>query len=190
MKGGLAMAKIALLFENGTEEVEALTVVDLVRRVGIDCKVVSASGHKQLEGARKIKVTADEVIEDHDFSQDDMLVIPGGMPGTNNLEANELVQKAIRYMNDNDKYLAAICAAPKILGHAGLLKDKKASIYPGMDDELVGAKVSHDPVSVDGKFITSRGVGTAIEFALTIIETLTDRKTADDLAKAVVYSRA
>lgn len=178
---------IALLFANGTEEVEALTVVDLVRRAGIECSIVSVSGDKLVTGSHNITITADAVIEDYDFARDEMIVFPGGMPGTNNVEAHPLVQKAITDAADSGKYLAAICAAPKILAHAGLLKGKKAGIYPGMEAELEGSNVSFDQVSVDGKFITSRGLGTAIPFALQIIETLTDKETAVKIGKAVVY---
>ena len=181
------MARIALMFANGTEEVEALTVVDLVRRAGIDCSIVSVTGKREALSSHNVLITADETIEEHDFSKDDMLVFPGGMPGTNNVEAHPLVQKAIKEAAAADKYLAAICAAPKILAHAGLLKGRKAGIYPGMEAELEGSKVSYDSVSVDGKFITSRGLGTAIDFGLKIIETLTDKETADKIAKAVVY---
>lgn len=178
---------IAVLFANGTEEIEALTVVDLVRRAGLECSIVSITGELKATGSHNITITADEIIENHDFSKDDMVVFPGGMPGTNNLEAHPLVQEAIKTAVANDKYLAAICAAPKILAHAGLLKGRKAGIFPGMENELEGSQVSYDQVSTDGKFITSRGLGTAIPFALKIIETLDNAEKAEKIGKAVVY---
>ena len=175
------MTKVALLFSNGTEECEALIVVDILRRAGMDLKIVSVSGDKTVTGSHDIKVVADELIEEHDFAADDVLVIPGGMPGTNLIEANEYAQKAIKLMADSNKYVCAICAAPKILGHGGYLVGKNACIYPGMDAELTGAKVNHDEVNVDGKFITSRGLGTAIPFALAIMEQVLTELAADTL---------
>lgn len=181
------MTKVALLFSNGTEECEALIVVDILRRAGMDLKIVSVSGDKTVTGSHDIKVVADELIEEHDFVADDVLVIPGGMPGTNLIEANEYAQKAIKLMADSNKYVCAICAAPKILGHGGYLAGKNACIYPGMDDELTGAKVNHDEVNVDGKFITSRGLGTAIPFALAIMEQVQGKAAADEMAAKIVF---
>lgn len=181
------MAKVALLFSTGTEECEALNVVDILRRAGMDVSIISISGDKAVTGSHDITIVADELIEEHDFSLDDVLVIPGGMPGTNIIEANEYAQKAIKLMSDSDKYVCAICAAPKILGHGGYLKDKNACIYPGMDDELTGAKVNHDEVNVDGKFITSRGLGTAIPFALAIIGEVNGQQAAEKMANTIVF---
>lgn len=181
------MAKVALLFATGTEECEALNVADILRRAGMELSIVSISGDKQVTGSHAITIIADELIEDHDFSGDDVLVIPGGMPGTNNMEAHPLVQKAIKDMSETGKYVCAICAAPKILGHGGYLVGKKACIYPGMDAELTGADVNHEPVNVDGKFITSRGLGTAIPFALAIMAEVMGKDAADKMATTIVF---
>lgn len=181
------MAKIALLFTTGTEECEALIVADILRRAKEDLSIISVSGSKTVTGSHNITVIADELIEEHNFEEDDVLVIPGGMPGTNNLEANGYVQAAVDKLNAEGKLICAICAAPKIFGHKGLLAGKKAGIYPGMEDELQGANVSFDEVSVDGNIITSRGLGTAIPFALAILEKIEGRQTAVDMAKKIVF---
>lgn len=181
------MARIALLFSNGTEECEALIVADVLRRAGMELNIISISGDKTLTSSHDIRVVADELIEEHDFTKDDALVIPGGLPGTNYIEAHELVQKAIRYMADSDKYVCAICAAPKILGHGGYLTGRNACIYPGLEAELTGAKVNFDEVNVDGKFITGRGLGTAIPFALKILEQFQGKEAADAMAAKIVF---
>lgn len=183
------MAKIALLFTTGTEECEALNVVDILRRAGEDLSVISVSGDRTVTGSHDITIVADEVIEEHDFSADDVLIIPGGAPGTDNLEASKYVQKAIDDMNAKGKLICAICAAPKILGHKGLLKGRKAGIYPGLEKELEGAEVSFDDVSVDGNFVTSRGLGTAIPFALAILSSLEGKNVADVMAERIVFGR-
>lgn len=181
------MAKIALLFTTGTEECEALNVVDILRRAGEKVSIISVSGDKKVTGSHDITIIADEIIEEHDFMDDDVLIIPGGMPGTNNLEANDSVQKAIDLLVSRDKLVCAICAAPKILGHKGLLAGRKAGIYPGMDKELTGANVSYDEVSVDGNFITGRGLGTAIPFGLEILAKLQGREASDAMAAKIVF---
>lgn len=181
------MANIALLFTTGTEECEALNVADILRRAGENVNIISASGDKTVTGSHNITIIADEIIEEHSFENDDVLIIPGGMPGTNNLEASELVQKAIDLLVSKDKLVCAICAAPKVLGHKGLLVGRKAGIYPGMDEELTGANVSYDEVSVDGNFITSRGLGTAIPFGLEILAKLQGREAAEAMASKIVF---
>ena len=181
------MAKIALLFTTGTEECEALNVADILRRAGEDLSIISVSGEKTVTGSHDITIVADEIIEGHDFKDDDVLIIPGGAPGTDNLEASEYVQQAIDMFSAEDKLICAICAAPKILGHKGLLQGRKAGIYPGLEAELEGANVSFDEVSVDGKYVTSRGLGTAIPFALTILSILEGNKAADIMAERIVF---
>ena len=182
------MSKVALLFAEGTEECEALNVVDILRRAGMDLSIISISGDRKVTGSHDITIIADEIIEEHDFSADDVLVIPGGMPGTNYMEQNPFVQKAIKELYDSGRYVCAICAAPKILGHGGYLAGKNACIYPGMDEELVGANVNHGPVNRDGNVITSRGLGTAIPFALEIISALQGSEKAREMAQKIVFS--
>ncbi len=181
------MSKVLIFMAEGHEEIEALTVVDLLRRAGIEIEMVSITGNKKVPGAHGITTYCDKLIENTDFESADMLVLPGGMPGTLNLELCEPLMDQVHGFNTSKKGLAAICAAPTVLGKAGILNGKKATCYPGMEKDLVGAEFSTDPVCHDGHIITSRGLGTAIPFALEIIKTFTDEATAEQIAKSVVY---
>lgn len=172
---------------DGCEEIEALTVVDIARRAGIEVAMISVSGKKEVKGAHGINFQTDIPAEYMDFDMLDGIVLPGGMPGTLNLGANEYVQKTIAAFAGEGKLVSAICAAPSVLGEAGLLQGKRATSYPGFEDKLVGAEVCADPVVVDGHIITSRGMGTAIDFALAIVEYLLDKETAKDLSKSIIY---
>lgn len=180
------MKKVCVLLAEGFEEVEALTAVDLIRRAKIYVDTISIGEDDMVLGAHGITVQTEDLFADVDFSQFDMIVLPGGMPGTTNLEAHSGVRKVIADAMENGQYLAAICAAPTILGHMGLLKGRKATCYPGMEGELQGASVSGGHVVVDDNLITSRGVGTAIEFALRLVELLTDDEKAAEIRHAIV----
>ena len=171
------MSKVNVYLADGFEEVEGLTVVDLLRRAGIETDMVSIMGRKEITGARKIPVLADKLFEEQD--DPDVIVLPGGMPGTLHLKAHEGLADLIRKADKEGKLLAAICAAPTIYGEMGLLEGKNATCYPGMEDK--------QPVVVDGNFVTSRGVGTAIAFALTLVTILKDEETAKSLANSIVY---
>ena len=181
------MSKVFIFMAEGHEEIEALTVVDLLRRAGIDIEMVSITGNKRVPGSHGIISVSDKLIEQVDLDSADMLVLPGGMPGTLNLELCQPLMDAIHSFNGQGKHIAAICAAPTVFGKAGLLEGKVATCYPGMEADLVGAKVSTDKVCHDGNIITSRGLGTAIEFALEIIKTLDSQDKADKIATSVVY---
>ena len=181
------MKKTAILFAHGYEEVEALTVVDLLRRAKIGCDIISVAGSACVTGAHSISIGADRNFSETDFSQYDGVILPGGMPGTTNLAADERVLALLRNFADAGKLTAAICAAPTVLAKAGLLEGKKAVCYPGMEEQLTGANVSFDPVAVDGTVITSRGLGTAIPFALSIVQYFEGRERAEALASSVVY---
>ena len=172
---------------DGCEEIEALTVVDLARRAGIEVAMISITGKKEVTGSHNITFQTDIPAEFMNFDMLDGIVLPGGMPGTLNLGANEYVQKTIADFAKNGKLVAAICAAPSILGEAGLLEGKHAVCYPGFEAKLLGASTSTDAVAVDDNIITSRGMGTAIEFSLEIIAYLLDRQKADELAKGIIY---
>ena len=164
------MSKAAIFFGTGYEEIEALTVVDILRRAGITADLVSITGEREVTGSHGITVKMDQLFEEVDFDSVDIIVLPGGMPGTTNLEAyNPLMDKVDEFYRQ-DKYIAAICAAPSILGHKGILKGKKACSNPGFESHLEGADVKQEPAVVDGHIITSRGMGTAIPFGLAILE--------------------
>ena len=170
----------------GFEEIEAVTIVDVLRRGGIEAASVSVTGSKTIRGAHGISVCADKLFAEADYIECEMIVLPGGMPGTKNLLAHDGLTSKITSFAYDKKYLAAICAAPMVLGELGVLEGKNATIYPGMEKKLAGAKVSTDKVVMDGNIITSRGPGTAIEFALAIVDTLKGKDEAAKLRKALV----
>ena len=178
---------VYVLLAEGFEEVEALTPVDLLRRAGVETRLVGVTG-ATVCGARGINVVTDLSMDEVDLAKADMLVLPGGMPGTTNLYADKRVTDAVRTMADAGKYVAAICAAPSIiLGGMGLLEGKKATCYPGMEEQLTGAMASTEPVVRDGSVITSRGLGTAIPFALALVAYFCGEKQAQALAKSIVF---
>ena len=181
------MKKLYIFLADGFEEIEGLTVVDIARRAGIEVVMVSITGNKMVQGAHEICISTDILFENQDFTDADMLVLPGGMPGTNALMEHEGLRNLLIDFDKQKKNLAAICAAPSVFGVNGLLMGKKAVCYPGFEEKLHGAVVSYDNVAIDGHVITSRGMGTAIEFALAIVTKLVDEATSDRLAKAIVY---
>ena len=181
------MKKLGVFMADGCEEIEALTVVDLARRAGIEVAMISITGEKIVKGAHGIDFLTDIPAEYMDFDMLDGIVLPGGMPGTLNLGANTYVQKMIAQFATEGKLVSAICAAPSVLGEAGLLDGKKATSYPGFEEKLLGAEICTDAVVMDGNIITSRGMGTAIDFALAIIEYLLDKETANKLGTGIIY---
>ncbi len=182
------MSKVYIFLAEGFEEVEALTVVDLLRRAEIDITMVSIMDTKRVAGAHGITIEADELYDDVNFSQAKMLVLPGGMPGTKYLGEHEGLVTMLKSFNDKNKLIAAICAAPSVLGVNGILKGKKATSYPGFEDKLVDAVVSTDSVVNDQNIITSRGLGTAIPFALKIIERLKGKDTSKSISESIIYT--
>ena len=181
------MKKLGVFMADGCEEIEALTVVDLARRAGIEVAMISITGEKLVKGAHGIDFHTDIPAEYMDFDVLDGIVLPGGMPGTLNLGANEYVQKIIAQFAEEGKLVSAICAAPSVLGEAGLLRGKRATSYPGFEEKLLGAETCTDAVVVDGNIITSRGMGTAIDFALAIIGYLLDIDTVSELSRGIMY---
>lgn len=181
------MSKVCVFFGTGYEEIEALTVVDILRRQGIDTEMVSIMGEKTVVGSHQIPVVMDSLIEDVDFSKVDVLVLPGGLAGTKNLEACTLLMEQVDAFASAGKTVCAICAAPSILGHRGLLKGKRAIAYPGFEDQLEGALVVYEPAVQDGNIITGRGMGCSIPFALKIVEHLAGAQASDEMAEKIVY---
>lgn len=167
----------------GFEEIEALTVVDLLRRVDIDVASVSVTGEKTVEGAHGIKVNTDYLFEEVDYERCQMIVLPGGLPGAYNLRDHKGLCKNIVRFAAEGKGLAAICAAPLVLGSLGLLSGKKATIYPGMEEELKGAEAMDFPVVRDVNIITSQGPATAMKFAKTIVEYFKGKEAGEALAE-------
>ena len=181
------MKRVSVLLADGFEEIEALTVVDLLRRAKVYVDTVSITDEYTVRGAHGIPVQTEDLFDETDLSETDMIVLPGGMPGTTNLGAHSGVRKAVKGFYDEGKYVAAICAAPTVLSDLGILKGKRATCYPAMEEELQGALLTGTAVAVDGNIITSQGVGTAIEFALQLIEILEGRKKALEIGQSIVY---
>lgn len=162
--------KINVFLAQGFEEIEVVTPVDIWRRAGFEVTMVSVTNTKVVEGAHGIALVADVLFEDANFENDFMLFLPGGLPGANNLEAHNGLQKLIERQAAKKAEIAAICAAPYLLGKMGILKNKKAVCYPGFENELEGAIISTANVEVDGNIVTGKAPGAAIPFALAIVE--------------------
>lgn len=181
------MSKVCVFFGTGFEEIEALTVVDLLRRASVDVAMVSITGEKQVTSSHKVTVEMDMLLEEVDFSKVDMIVLPGGMPGTTNLEECKPLMEQVEIFYKEGKYLSAICAAPSIFGHKGMLKGRNACSYPDFESHLEDAGVTKNPVEISDNIITSRGMGTAIDFGLAIVARMTDEQTAQDLSEKIIY---
>lgn len=182
------MSKAAVFFGTGYEEIEALTVVDILRRAGVETVMVSVMKEKSVAGSHDIRVEMDALIGEIDFTGLDVIVLPGGMPGTKNLEACEALMAQVDIFAAQGKIVAAICAAPSILGHRGILKGKKACSFPSFESHLEGAEVLQQPAVMDGNLITGRGMGAAIPFGLKILEKLQGEEAARKMAEAIIFA--
>jgi 4-methyl-5(b-hydroxyethyl)-thiazole monophosphate biosynthesis len=177
---------VYVFLAEGFEEVEALTPIDCLRRCGIEVITVGVGG-EYIKSSHNIVIKADITEDRVELSKDiQMVICPGGMPGTLNLEKSQTVQKTIDYCVENGIYVACICAGPIILGHKGLLQGKKACCYEGFEKDLLGAEVSYDNVVVSDKFVTSRGMGVALEFGIKLAELLTSTERAKKLADSIM----
>ena len=178
---------VYILLAPGFEETEALAPADLLRRANIETATVSITG-EPVPGSHGVTVTADIALEDVDLSRADMVVLPGGGPGYKNLGKDPRVEQLVRAAVEKDLWVAAICAAPTLLGRWGLLEGKQAVCYPGMEEGLTGAQAKMDRGVVrDGKVITGRAAGDAIDFAAELIEVLRDRAAADKVLESICY---
>lgn len=177
---------VYVFLANGFEETEAIAPIDMLRRAGKEVITVGVTG-KIVTGSHGIPVTAD-ITEDEltDFSAAEMIVLPGGMPGTLNEEASAVVQSAIDYCTDNSIPVGAICAAPSILGHKGLLEGKTAVCYTGFEKDLKGAVIGTAGVVTDGLITTARGAGVAVEFGLELVKVLCGQAESDRLRSAIL----
>lgn len=183
------MKSVLVPLAHGFEDLEAVTIVDLLRRAGIE--VITAGLQSGLvKGARGTRVQPDATLDEVIGRDFDMIVLPGGMPGAENLTNDPRIQALLKRLSEAGKYTAAICAAPIALAQAGLLDGKRATSYPGFVDRLPipGVRYLTDPVVIDGKVVTSRGPGTAMDFALTLIELLQDKVTRDKVEAGLVRS--
>lgn len=181
------MKKAVMLFAEGFETVEALMVVDILRRGGVEVTMASITEDEMVQSAQGVSVMMDEVLGEVDLLSYDAIILPGGMPGTIHLGESEAVRKALLAMNEAGKIVSAICAAPGVLGKAGLLEGKKACSYPDHEVNLTGAEVVRTPVAVDGNIVTSRGMGTAMEFGFALLTKLMGEDKTAEIKKSVIY---
>ena len=180
---------IYVFLAEGFEETEAIAPIDCLRRAGKTVRIAGVGG-TVIRGAHGIEVgcdlTAEEITLDDNL---EMVVLPGGMPGTVNLGNSNAVRDALTFCAEHDRYIAAICAAPTVPGKMGLLKGKRATCYPGCEGDLTGAYYIPEPAVADGRFLTGRGPGAAMDFGLLLVETLCGRQTAEKLAAGMVYTK-
>ncbi len=175
---------VYLFLADGFEECEALVPLDILRRGGIEVKTVGI-GKDLICGSHNITVKTDIIDRDASFVDLNAVILPGGMPGTTNLENSKAVKEAIVFAKDNKKLICAICAAPKILGGMGLLKGKRATCFPSFEEYLLGAEISDNFVVRDGNIITAKGAGVAFEFGFEILTALKDKFTTENLKKTM-----
>lgn len=182
------MIKVAVLVAEGFEEIEAVSIIDVLRRAEFEVTVVSITDKLEITGSHNIKIIADQLFEDVNYKLIDMIVLPGGMPGAINLNKHSGLRKQILNFNKEGKRLGAICAAPLVLGNLGILKNKIATCYPGFENQLIGAKTSDNNIEVSDKIITGKGAGVAIEFALKIVEIFKGKELAVELAQKMIFN--
>jgi len=186
------MASVLIPLANGCEELEAVTIIDLLRRAGIEVTTASLDTGSQVNpvtASRGVVLIADMTLDNAMQQSYDMLVLPGGLPGADYLDKDQRIHDLLKQMAAANQYTAAICAAPKILAHAKLLEGKSATSYPGVIDKmnLVNTEITEDSVVQDDKIITSRGPATAMEFALTLIEALLSKEKRDEVAAGLLW---
>ncbi|MGN1122772.1 MAG: DJ-1 family glyoxalase III [Eubacterium sp.] len=175
---------VYVFLADGFEIIEALSPVDMLRRAKADVKTVGVTG-KTVRSSCGVEVNADIAITEIKYDELEAIVLPGGLQGTLNLEADQTVQKTIDYCVDNNILVCAICAAPSVLGHKGILRGKKATCFPGFEEALNGAVLCDDYVAVDGNFITARGAGVSVDFGLEIVSKLYGRELSDKIRKTI-----
>lgn len=181
------MSKVSIFMADGMEEVECLTVVDILRRGGVDVQTISIGEKKKVKSSHKVKITADATIKDSCCDDSDMLVLPGGVPGVDNLLACKKLSKILKKHYDKNKRLAAICAGPSVLGQLGLLVGKHITCYPGWETKCFGAEYTGAGVITDGLITTGRGLGFAIDFALELLRILEGPITSANVKAAIQH---
>jgi len=181
------MKKIMVHLANGFEEAEAVVPVDVWRRAGYGVHTVSMEKGLAVNGSHNITLIADVLFAEAVYDDADLIYLPGGMPGASNLNAHKGLKEKINQFYLQGKYLAALCAAPLVLGHSGLLEGKRATCFPGFENALYGAKVSGKAVEIDGKIVTGKGMGVALPFALAVVALFSGEEKAKDLAARMQY---
>ncbi|MCL3779431.1 DJ-1/PfpI family protein [Prolixibacteraceae bacterium JC049] len=182
------MKKVFVHLATGFEDVEAISIIDVLRRAEIDVTTVSINEDKTVLSAHNVPVIADKLFTEVDYNEADMIVLPGGLPGATNLDEHEGLKAQIKAFDEAGKGLAAICAAPMVFGHLGLLKGKEAICYPGFEEHLEGATVTDAPAVEADHIITGKGPGTALLFSLKIVEKLKGAKLAQQLKAGMLIN--
>lgn len=177
--------KVVVFFATGYEEVEALSVVDVLRRGGVEVIMAGVDGEEVTSG-RQIKVKMDQKAEDIDYDLVDMIVLPGGLPGVDNLFESSLVKEKVLEFKEKNKWLAAICAAPSVLGKLGVLEGETATCYPNFEQFLYGATHVTDRTVVSNKIVTGKGAGASLEFALKLLEIVSGKEKADQIKNSML----
>ncbi len=177
--------KVGVFFGTGYEEIEALSVVDVLRRGKVEVEMIGVTG-SHVSSSRGITVKMDKVIEDLDFDQIDMIVLPGGVPGVKSLQENDLLMDKIKEFSKKQKWIGAICAAPSILGHLSLLENEEATCYPGYENELGCKKIADEGVAVSGKFVTASGAGYSLLFGLKLLEIIKGKDVSEAVKKGML----
>jgi 4-methyl-5(b-hydroxyethyl)-thiazole monophosphate biosynthesis len=180
------MKKVMIHLADGFEEIEAITPIDVLRRAGCEVVTVSVTGKNAVTSRRNVTIMADRLFSDSDYELADMIILPGGQPGANNLNSHEGLKKQIVTFNTKGKWVAAICAAPLVLGGLGILKGKNATCFPGTESKLTGANYTGNAVEIDHNIITGKGPGVALQFSLTLAEKLVGKEKAEEIRNAMI----
>lgn len=180
------MARVYVCLATGFEDVEALGTLDILRRAGVDARTLSMTGDPVVASSYGVRVECDEMFDGADFAAAEMIVLPGGLPGATNLDAHEGLARVLKQFHAEGKYVAAICAAPMVLGHLGLLNGCDATCYPGFESHLQGAATHGRPVEVAGRVVTGKGPGFTFDFALTLVRELCGQAKADEVAAGML----
>lgn len=180
------MKKAIVFLANGFEEMEALGTVDILRRGGIEVTTVSITADLVVTGAHNVPVTADKTLDNIVLNEADALILPGGMPGASNLNSSEPLKEALLQQYREGRIVAAICAAPMVLGGLGLLKDRNATCYPGFEPKLIGANVTGEAVEISDNVITGRGPGLVMNFALALVAAIKNDAVAEEVAAGLL----
>lgn len=181
------MARAYEFLADGFEEIEALAPVDILRRAGVEVTTVSISGSTTVESAHGIKVVADATFDEADLGDADLLLIPGGMPGAKNIDEHEGVRRAVAKHAAAGRLTGAICAGPMVLGHLGLLRGRRATCYPGFEDQLDGAEYTAAQATIDGNIVTGKGPGATLNYAFLIVEVMCGSRVAETLKEQMMY---
>lgn len=183
------MAKVYEFLANGFEDIEALAPLDILRRGGVEVITVSITDDEAVTTAHGVTLKADAVFSEIDFTDADLLVLPGGMPGAKNLLEHEGLREVLLAHHAEGKQIAAICAAPMVLGLNRLLEGRKATCYPGFEENLIGAEYTADMVTVDGNITTGRGPGAAMEFGYQLLSLFAPMETVEALREGMIYNQ-